>query len=239
MDASVAQLILNARYNSYGKISCIVCGIPIKSEITWKAHILSKTHKDNAIRGTDSLRRIQSQVRDCAPPAKQLKLEVAESQVEDSKFKKEEEVTPELPSSSQSKPKEEVAAQNCVLPEGFFDDARRDAEVRNVPFKDKMDAEMEIFRKELGTLDQESEQILEKDNEEMVVARNLAEVDKQISMWEKFRELEMQIEAGLSKKKIVKPEGDSINSVNEDDGSDSGDTDEDELNDFRFKAGIR
>ncbi|KAL5110992.1 hypothetical protein TcWFU_009895 [Taenia crassiceps] len=100
-----------------------------------------------------------------------------------------------------------------------------------------MDVEMEIFRKEMGTLSQESEQILEKDNEEMVVARNLAEVDKQISMWEKFRELEMRKEASISKRKAAEPEGASIKSEKEDD-SDSDDADEDELNDFRFKAGI-
>ncbi|KAL5970554.1 hypothetical protein TSMEX_001723, partial [Taenia solium] len=226
------------RYNSYGKISCIVCGVPIKSEITWKAHILSKTHKDNAVRGTDSLKRIQTQVKGNAPPAKQPKSEVVEPQFEALRSKKVE-LAPVISNPSQSPPKEEVGAQNCLLPEGFFDDARRDAEVRNVPFKDKMDAEMEIFRKELGALNQESEQILERDNEEMVIARNLAEVDKQILMWEKFRELEMQKEANISKKKIVKSEGALIKSENEDDDSDSDDADEDELNDFRFKAGIR
>ena len=54
------------------------------------------------------------------------------------------------PSPPQSPKKEE--SQYGVLPEGFFDDARKDAEARNVPFKDKMDAEMEAFQKELGTL---------------------------------------------------------------------------------------
>lgn len=34
------------RYNALGKISCIVCGVPIKSEITWRAHVLSKSHKE-------------------------------------------------------------------------------------------------------------------------------------------------------------------------------------------------
>ncbi|EUB64417.1 Zinc finger protein [Echinococcus granulosus] len=227
------------RYNPYGKISCIVCGIPIKSEITWKAHVLSKSHKDNAIRGTDSLKRIQTQVKDNTPPAKHPKLEVVVPKSEALNLKKEEKLSLKVPDPSRSPHKEKEGTQNCLLPEGFFDDARRDAEVRNVPFKDKMDTEMEVFRKEVGTLDQELEQILEKDNEEMVVARNLAEVDKQISMWEKFRELEMQKEASISKKKIVKSEGASIKVENEDDDSDSGDTDEDELNDFRFKAGIR
>lgn len=79
---------------------------------------------------------------------------MVEPQFEALELKKGEEVTPVVPGPSQSLPKEEVGAQNCLLPEGFFDDARRDAEARNVPFKDKMDAEMEIFRREMGTLNQ-------------------------------------------------------------------------------------
>ncbi|VDL57663.1 unnamed protein product [Hymenolepis diminuta] len=233
------------KYNSLGKISCIVCGVPIKSEITWKAHILSKTHKENAARGTDVLKRIHEQVKSHVLPAKQSKLEDVKSTIKDveSSDSKPQEVefkVPDVPNKEKPKKEEkDEEVQKGVLPEGFFDDARKDAEARHVPFRDKMDEEMEAFQRELGVLNQESEQILEKDNEEMVVARNLAEVDKQIAMWEKVHELELLKEANLARKKIVKSEdaanGNKVEEVDEDDS----DIDEDELNDFRFRSGVR
>ncbi|KAM4028358.1 zinc finger protein 830 [Anomaloglossus baeobatrachus] len=35
-----------AKYNSLGQLSCVVCNIPIKSELLWQAHILGKQHKE-------------------------------------------------------------------------------------------------------------------------------------------------------------------------------------------------
>ena len=60
--------------------------------------------------------------------------------------------SPSVVSNRPSSPKKEEGSEYGVLPEGFFDDARKDAEARNVPFRDKMDAEMEAFQKELGAL---------------------------------------------------------------------------------------
>ena len=54
-------------------------------------------------------------------------------------------------------------------------------------------------------------------------------------MWEKIRELELLKETNMSKKRVVKPE----ESLEDDDDETSTDIDEDELNDFRCKAGVR
>ncbi|XP_073443831.1 zinc finger protein 830 isoform X2 [Dendrobates tinctorius] len=35
-----------AKYNSLGQLSCVVCNIPIKSELLWQTHILGKQHKE-------------------------------------------------------------------------------------------------------------------------------------------------------------------------------------------------
>lgn len=35
-----------AKYNSLGHLSCVVCNVPIKSEILWQTHILGKQHKE-------------------------------------------------------------------------------------------------------------------------------------------------------------------------------------------------
>ncbi|XP_040209432.1 zinc finger protein 830 [Rana temporaria] len=43
-----------AKYNSLGHLSCVVCNVPIKSEILWQTHILGKQHKEKVaeIKGT-------------------------------------------------------------------------------------------------------------------------------------------------------------------------------------------
>ncbi|VDM01804.1 unnamed protein product [Schistocephalus solidus] len=146
------------RYNSLGKISCIVCGVPIKSELTWNAHILSKTHKEVTSTPVASSLEPTIQSNLSADPPSQISEKIQK---------------PEAP-----KKKEEVS--KTVLPEGFFDDARRDAEARNVPYRDKLDVEMEAFQKELGSLDHKSEQIQEEDNASMFASRNLLEIDKQL-----------------------------------------------------------
>ncbi|XP_041954567.1 zinc finger protein 830 [Alosa sapidissima] len=35
-----------AKYNSLGHLSCVLCKVPVKSEILWQAHVLGKPHKD-------------------------------------------------------------------------------------------------------------------------------------------------------------------------------------------------
>ncbi|XP_064193408.1 zinc finger protein 830 [Anguilla rostrata] len=34
-----------AKYNSLGHLSCVLCSVPVKSEILWQAHVLGKQHK--------------------------------------------------------------------------------------------------------------------------------------------------------------------------------------------------
>ena len=36
----------SGRYNSLGQLSCVVCEIPIKSEVLWQTHLQSKKHKE-------------------------------------------------------------------------------------------------------------------------------------------------------------------------------------------------
>lgn len=37
----------HAKLDSRNRLTCVVCGIVIKSEILWKAHVLKKSHKEN------------------------------------------------------------------------------------------------------------------------------------------------------------------------------------------------
>lgn len=58
-------------------------------------------------------------------------------------------------------------------------------------------------------------------------------------MWEKVHELELLKEANLARKKIVKPEDTANGNKGEEVDEDDSDIDEDELNDFRFRSGVR
>ncbi|KAL7064865.1 hypothetical protein AAHC03_05461 [Spirometra sp. Aus1] len=246
------------------KISCIVCGVPIKSELTWNAHILSKTHKENALKGTSSLKRLQSHVQ-ATQSAKLAKTEatpipitaVPEPAVQSNLSADPPSRTPEKIQKPEP-PKEKEEGPKTVLPEGFFDDARRDAEARNVPYRDKLDVEMEAFQKELGSLDQESEQIQEEDNATMFASRNLLEIDKQLSMWKRIHQLELEKERSLAQKKLgsavrkqdnatddpvatshpsIKKEDEGTDGETGDEGTDGSDLEE--LDNFRCKSGVR
>lgn len=36
-----------AKYTSTGQLTCVVCRVPIKSDLLWTAHVVSRQHKDN------------------------------------------------------------------------------------------------------------------------------------------------------------------------------------------------
>uniref|UniRef100_A0AAY4A1Q6 Zinc finger protein 830 n=2 Tax=Denticeps clupeoides TaxID=299321 RepID=A0AAY4A1Q6_9TELE len=35
-----------AKYSGAGQLSCVLCGVPVKSELLWQTHVLGKQHKD-------------------------------------------------------------------------------------------------------------------------------------------------------------------------------------------------
>ncbi|GAA6234044.1 zinc finger protein 830 [Lates japonicus] len=38
-----------AKYNSLGHLSCVLCGVQVKSELLWPAHVLGKQHKEKVV----------------------------------------------------------------------------------------------------------------------------------------------------------------------------------------------
>lgn len=36
-----------ARYNNAGQLSCILCTLPVKSDLMWVAHVNGKVHREN------------------------------------------------------------------------------------------------------------------------------------------------------------------------------------------------
>merc|ERR1712226_858059 len=71
------------------------------------------------------------------------------------------------------------------IPEGFFDDPKVDAKVRKVEYKDKMDEEWELFQKAMKEENTVSEAIVQEEDEQREVERNIEEIDEQMKRWDK------------------------------------------------------
>ncbi|XP_052271066.1 zinc finger protein 830-like [Dreissena polymorpha] len=102
-----------------------------------------------------------------------------------------------IPSTSTANEEEDAAkptAMADILPEGFFDDPKQDAKVRKVEYVDKMEEEWALFQKTLKEETHVSEAIIEEEDEQVNVDRNIDEIDEQIQCWKEVNELETKKE---------------------------------------------
>lgn len=74
-------------------------------------------------------------------------------------------------------------AHAASLPEGFFDDPKMDAKVRNVDYKDPIEEEWDKFQKEIKEEAAQSAQIIADDQEEATTVRQLDEIEEQMRNW--------------------------------------------------------
>ncbi|GAA53040.1 zinc finger protein 830, partial [Clonorchis sinensis] len=160
----------HARYNQLGRISCVVCGVQIKSEVAWNAHVMSKSHKQNETRVPPApLKRTVPLSSASSCSTLELKIPrttdtMASNPVEGSSQTVENANPPAIKSSVQvvitgeKNPAEKTrdSVSSSKLPEGFFDDKYKDAKMRNVPFKDKLTEEVELFQKEMVSLEKQA-----------------------------------------------------------------------------------
>ncbi|CAH8553738.1 unnamed protein product [Heterobilharzia americana] len=250
----------HARYNQLGRLSCILCGVQIKSEFAWTAHILSKSHKQNELRGIQPLNKRPAVENKPSEEVSSKLTKVNSKTVQDesdlkiSKGIQDNKLSTVVHNEkvSEKNPAEKKLESQSQLPEGFFDDRYKDAKVRCVPYKDKMSEELELFQKEMNALEKHSEEIMEKESEALVSERNLAEINEQMIKWEKIKQLENEkdlYEMRLKKKltdstnrpkqlenHIVVKKEEGYSGDEEDDDGDISITDD--LNDFRTKNTI-
>lgn len=71
------------------------------------------------------------------------------------------------------------------LPEGFFDDPKKDAKARHQEYRDPTEAEWEKFQKEIKEVEAESTNIINDDYEDEIVERQIEEIDVQMRNWSK------------------------------------------------------
>ncbi|GAB1601310.1 zinc finger protein 830-like [Argonauta hians] len=112
---------------------------------------------------------------------------------------------------------------SSVLPEGFFDDPVIDAKVRKVEYKDKMEEEWELFQKQMKEETHVSEAIMEDEDEQANVDRNIDEIDEQMHRWSQINDLQDQ------KEKILQVKS----QTNQNEGDDDDDDDSLSAEDFK------
>lgn len=104
------------------------------------------------------------------------------------------------------------------LPKGFFDDPKVDAKIRNTPFKDPLEEEMDLFKKTIVAETIKAETMVEESLEEFQIDRDYEEVDEQINQWAKVNEL--QVKAEKLKEKLTNESKDNRNSEDEEEDLD-------------------
>ncbi|XP_060079789.1 zinc finger protein 830-like [Ylistrum balloti] len=125
------------------------------------------------------------------------------------------------------KPKTETMAE--VLPEGFFDDPKTDAKVRNVEYKDKMEEEWEMFQRAMKEENHVSEAIMDEEDEQANVDRNIDEIDDQINRWNEINNLQ------IKKEEIMSNQGSKETGSKSDSDEDAEDQELQEFMDWRSK----
>jgi len=76
------------------------------------------------------------------------------------------------------------------VPEGFFDDPKLDAKVRQIEYKDPVEEEWDKFQKEIHDEAIVSAAIQDEDQEESTVERQLEEIEDQMLKWGRVLQLE-------------------------------------------------
>ncbi|KAJ1370074.1 hypothetical protein KIN20_031720 [Parelaphostrongylus tenuis] len=236
---SVAGIKLNpaiAKLTSNGQIHCIICNTQVKSKI-WTAHLNGKKHKDSCERlkqqlvsGVKRTNNNTASLANEAPPAKKIK-----------------EVEPDQPSSNGPLPSDffdeepslsiktpwqkSKEGESALLrdrkgiidgvPQGFFDDKRRDGMVREtIENEAHMNEEYDRLMRELNEKHIEEEAKAEEEDERSARLRDIANADDQMEKWMLLNAMEKLKESKLQEKR----EKASVAKI-DDEGSDDDDID--------------
>lgn len=136
----------------------------------------------------------------------------------------------------------EAPSSDAPLPEGFFDDPKKDAIARNLEYKDPVQEEWDRFQKEIRDAATVSNEIIAEDQEESTAERQIVEIDEQIRNWDRVLALEKKKEERLQQLKLrekrkPKETMEESESEAEDDGDADGASGEvDEFGSWRAKG---
>ncbi|XP_003371000.1 putative coiled-coil domain-containing protein 16 [Trichinella spiralis] len=99
------------------------------------------------------------------------------------------------------------------LPEGFFDDPNKDAEVRKVDVRNTVEEEWQRFQKEMKLEEQISSAINEEEYEALVFERSVEEADEEIYGWARVNMLEKKVQSKKKEALIPRAESNSWSSA--------------------------
>lgn len=203
-----------AKYNEQGQLMCVLCQSVVRSEDVWKVHLNAKLHKENVAKAKELKEKAERQAAGGTKRPAPVSNEVAVPEKKPKGILKN--ATPQVVSLSVStsmqppptpmevtedkqtdKPNEEEPAPDATLPEGFFDDPKKDAIARNLEYKDPVQEEWERFQKEIKDAATESNEIIAEDQEESTAERQIVEIDEQIRNWDRVLALEKKKEERL------------------------------------------
>ncbi|EFX81429.1 hypothetical protein DAPPUDRAFT_50175 [Daphnia pulex] len=163
------------------------------------------------------------------------KIEITQSTlIEDMETDDAPEVSSQTPSGTEistSQPGD--ASSSNAIPEGFFDDPKMDAKVRQIEFKDPVEEEWNKFQKEIGDEVTASVAIQEEDQEESTAERQLEEIEEQMIKWGRVLELEQKKELYGQRVRAIR---ESMVEEKETSSSDEDDAEMDKFFDWRSKA---
>ena len=109
--------------------------------------------------------------------------------------------------------------QKNELPQGFFDDIKKDIQARNLDYNAILDSEFAKFKAELQNEETKNEIIAELDYEVRDVDRDLEEVDQLIENWSRVENLHQR------KENLLKTKGNKVVDKGEKSSDDDSDID--------------
>lgn len=235
-----------------GQLNCILCKSVVRSESVWKVHINSKNHRekvDLAKQLKDNLQPPKSAVKRPSESTgitqvvieKKVKLE-ATSNGAVAKEPKAAAIPDDFFDSSQKRPPNVEAMEidektENPLPEGFFDDPKKDAKVRNLEYKDPQEEEWLKFQKEIKEETSLSLEIIAGEVETSTNDRQIQDIDEQIYNWQ--RVLNMERKKEVISEKLRSKAAKHEDAESDDDKSEEEDEDFDEFLDWRAKQIIK
>lgn len=120
-----------------------------------------------------------------------------------------------------------------VVPEGFFDDRKKDAKIRQVPVKkDDLEEDYAVFQKSVAVKQEKSDKV-EAYNDDVAATRRLVgEVHEQETQMDRLRKMKLKYEA---QKQVKKEKGQPLVTVKKEEEEDDDDDDDDE-DDWRSRG---
>ncbi|KAI8352813.1 hypothetical protein EDC96DRAFT_517560 [Choanephora cucurbitarum] len=186
-----------AKYDETGRLLCVVCNSPVKSETIWQAHLSSSGHKENLqkLRALKQQQQQQQLKRPASPLRQQEQdtqihkrariaeqderqgIELDEDESEDETMPLPDDFFDQNQEEENQEEEEEEENGNNALPRGFFDDPEQEARVQGTLAPEEqaqaeLEKDLQLFNEAMIDVTKESREVQEEDDETFWRERN-------------------------------------------------------------------